>query len=88
MSNYKSKFLTQLIPSTEQNTDFLIDILEKVLDSNLINKSEKEQLWYILDSSFNQVQILERNEYLENISFSEFFLENCPSLSQPKTNIN
>ena len=88
MSNYKSKLFTQLIPSTQNNTDFLIDILDQILDSDLLSESQKIQLEYILDSSFNQVQILPEKEHFENVPFLEFFFENCPSLSQPKTNIN
>ena len=88
MSKYQSKFFTQLIPSTKKNTDFLIDILDQILDSDFLSESQKNQLEYILDSSFDQIQILNQNEYIQNTPFSEFFIENCPSLSQPKTNIN
>jgi len=88
MSKYKSKFFTQLIPSTPKNTDFLIDILEDLLESNTLSQSQKNQLEYILDSSFNQVEILPKKDYLLNIPFSEFFSGNFPSLTQPKTEIN
>jgi len=88
MAKYQSKFLTQKIPSTQKNTEFLIDILENLLESNSLTQSQKNQLEYILDSSFNQVEILPKKEYILNIPFSDFFIQNCPSLSQPKTNIN
>jgi len=88
MSKYKSKFFTQLIPSTPKNTDFLIDILEQILESDTLSQAQKNQLEYILDSSFNQVEILPKKDYIINMPFSEFFFENCPSLSQPKTIIN
>jgi hypothetical protein len=86
--SYKFQYFTQLIPTEENTTDFLIDILEKVLDSNLITQQQKDQLEYVLDSSFNQIHILNQNEYIENVPFSEFFFENCPSLYKPKTEIN
>jgi len=82
------KNFTQLIPSTQSTTNFLLDILENLLDSDLLTESQKNQLDQILDSSFNQIQILSKKEYIPNTPFSEFFFENCPSLSQPKTQIN
>ena len=88
MSKYKSKFFTQQIPSTPKNTDFLIDILEQILESDTLSQAQKNQLEYILDSSFNQVEILPKKDYIINIPFSEFFSGNFPSLSQPKININ
>ena len=92
MSKYKSKFFTQLIPSTPKNTNFLIDILEQVLESDTLTESQKDQLEYILDSSFNQVEILPKKDYIINMPFSDFFIENFiennPSLLQPKTKIN
>jgi len=82
------KNFTQLIPSTQSTTNFLLDILEPLLDSNTLTQSQKNQLEQILDSSFNQIQILSKKEYIQNTPFSQFFFENCPSLSQPKTQIN
>jgi len=82
------KFFTQLIPSTPSTTNFLIDILEPLLESNTLTKSQKIKLEQILDSSFNQVQILPKKEYIQNIPFSEFYFGLHPSLSLPKTKIN
>jgi len=82
------KNFTQLIPSTQSQTNFLLDILENLLDSDFLSESQKTQLDQILDSSFNQIQILSKKEYIPNEPFSDYFLQNCPSLSQPKSQIN
>ena len=60
---------TQKIPSNEKYSDFLLDILEKLVEGKSVklNKEEKEKLEEILDCSFNQVEILEKEE--ENTPF-------------------
>jgi hypothetical protein len=66
---YKSPFLpfTQKIPSNEPYTEFLLEILSKLLeeDSLSLNKEEKQKLDEILEASFNQVEELDIIE--ENI---------------------
>jgi len=64
------KFFTQNIPSTPKITNFLIDILEDLLESDTLTTSQKNKLESILDSSFNQVEILSKKDYHINIPFS------------------
>jgi len=82
------KNFTQLIPSTQSTTNFLIDILDSLLESNTLTQSQKTQLEQILDSSFNQIQILSKKEYIQNTPFSQFYNQQFPSLSLPKNQIN
>jgi len=58
---------TQNIPSNEPYTEFLLDILDRLLEEESVklNEEEKKKLEEILDCSFNQVEILE--EAQENI---------------------
>lgn len=60
---------TQKIPSNDQYTDFLLDILDKLVEGKSVklNKKEIRKLDEILDCSFNQVEILEKEE--ENTPF-------------------
>lgn len=60
---------TQNIPSNDQYTNFLLDILEKLVEGEKVklNKKEKEKLEEILDCSFNQIEILEKE--VENTPF-------------------
>ena len=60
---------TQKIPSNEKYSDFLLDILEKLVEGKSVklNKEEKKKLEEILDCSFNQVEILDKEE--ENTPF-------------------
>lgn len=60
---------TQKIPSNEKYSDFLLDILEKLVEGKSVklNKEEKEKLEEILDCSFNQVEILDKAQ--ENTPF-------------------
>lgn len=60
---------TQKIPSNDQYTDFLLDILDKLVEGKSVklNKEEKNKLEEILDCSFNQVEVLDKEE--ENTPF-------------------
>jgi len=53
---------TQNIPSNEVYTEFLLDILDRLSEGERVwlNKEEREKLTEILDSSFNQVEILDK----------------------------
>jgi hypothetical protein len=60
---------TQKIPSNDQYTDFLLDILTKLEEGEVVqlSKKERKKLVEILDCSFNQVEILDKEE--ENTPF-------------------
>ena len=60
---------TQKIPSNNQYTDFLLDILIKLEEKGHIklNKKERHKLEEILSCSFDQIEILDKEE--ENIPF-------------------
>lgn len=60
---------TQNIPSNEVYTDFLLEILDRLVEGESVklNKEEIKKLDEILDCSFNQVEILEKAQ--ENIPF-------------------
>lgn len=60
---------TQKIPSNDQYTDFLLDILDKLYEGKSVklNNEEKRKLEEILDCSFNQVEVLDKEE--ENTPF-------------------
>lgn len=60
---------TQKIPSNNQYTDFLLDILMELSEKGQIklNKEEKDKLEEILSCSFDQIEILDKEE--ENIPF-------------------
>ena len=49
MSRKQPKFFTQNIPSTQKNTEFLLNLLEDLLNSNTLSKSQKNKLDHILD---------------------------------------
>lgn len=70
MSYKHPKYFTQNIPSTQKNTEFLIDLLEDLLKSDTLTKSQKNKLECILDSSFNQVEILPKKDYHNCLPFS------------------
>lgn len=63
MSRKQPKFFTQNIPSTQKNTEFLLNLLEDLLNSNTLTKSQKNKLDHILDISFNQIEILSKKDY-------------------------
>jgi len=60
---------TQKIPSNDQYTDFLLDILSDLAEGKKVklNNNDIKKLEEILDCSFNQVEILEKEE--ENTPF-------------------
>ena len=60
---------TQKIPSNDQYTDFLLDILQDLAEGKKVklNSNDIKKLEEILDCSFNQVEILEKEE--ENTPF-------------------
>ena len=60
---------TQKIPSNDQYTDFLLDILSDLAEGKSVKlkKKEMKKLEEILDCSFNQVEVLEKEE--ENTPF-------------------
>lgn len=60
---------TQKIPSNDQYTDFLLDILTDLAEGKKVklNNNDIKKLEEILDCSFNQVEILEKEE--ENTPF-------------------
>ena len=60
---------TQKIPSNEVYTEFLLDILDKLVEGEEVklSKKDRKKLDEILDCSFNQVEVLEKAE--ENIPF-------------------
>lgn len=60
---------TQKIPSNDQYTDFLLDILTDLAEGKKVklNSNDIKKLEEILDCSFNQVEILEKEE--ENTPF-------------------
>ena len=60
---------TQNIPSNDKYTDFLIDILQKLEEGESVKLSKKERKMVeeILDCSFNQVEILDKE--VENTPF-------------------
>ena len=60
---------TQKIPSNEKYTDFLLDILSDLAEGKNVKlkKNDMAKLEEILDCSFNQVEILDKEE--ENTPF-------------------
>ena len=60
---------TQKIPSNDQYTDFLLDILSDLAEGKNVKlkKNDMAKLEEILDCSFNQVEILDKEE--ENTPF-------------------
>ena len=60
---------TQNIPSNDQYTNFLLDILEKLQNGESVKLSKKKikMVEEILDCSFNQVEILDKE--VENTPF-------------------
>lgn len=60
---------TQKIPSNDTYTNFILDILEDLSEGKSVklNKKDQSKLTEILDCSFNQVEVLDKEE--ENIPF-------------------
>lgn len=61
------KLFTQTVPFSQSQLDILFDIFDKIMfQSDLLSETEKDQLDTILETSFNQVEQLEPENYIEN----------------------
>ena len=69
METYTYIPFNQKIPSNDKYTDFLLEVLEDLSEGKTVklNKKDQKKLEEILDCSFNQVEVLDKEE--ENTPF-------------------